>query len=146
MAGSRRSKLRLKCKSTPDSEGKTSLPIIKEEIKMKEIKAIFRPFKLLDVVSELQKIQNLPGVTISDIREFGKSKAKDAKEKILDGLIEYVHKVKIEVVVPDEMIEAVVNTIQANAHTGNPGDGKIFIYPVDDIVKIRTNERGGEAI
>ena len=113
---------------------------------MKEIKAIFRPFKLLDVVSELQKIQNLPGVTISDIREFGKSKVKDAKEKIIEGLIEYVHKVKIEVVVPDETIEAVVNTIQTNAHTGNPWDGKIFIYSVDDIVKIRTNERGGEAI
>jgi nitrogen regulatory protein P-II 1 len=113
---------------------------------MKEIKAIIRPFKLLDVVSELQTIQNLPGVTISNIREFGKSKSKDTKEKILDGLIEYVDKVKIEVVVPDEMVEIVVNTIQAKAHTGNPGDGKIFIHPVDEIIKIRTNERGSEAI
>ncbi len=113
---------------------------------MKEIKAIIRPFKLLDVVLELQKIENLPGVTISDIREFGKSKAKGTKEKIIDGLIEYVHKVKIEVVVPDEMVETVVNTIQSNAHTGTAGDGKIFIYSVDEIIKIRTNERGSEAI
>ena len=113
---------------------------------MKEIKAIIRPFKLLDVVTELQKIENLPGVTISDIRGFGKSKARDAKEKILDGLVAYVQKVKIEVVVCDEMVETVVNAIQANAHTGDPGDGKIFIYAVDDVVKIRTNERGNVAI
>lgn len=109
---------------------------------MKEIKAIIRPFKLLDVVSELQKIENLPGVTISDIRGFGKSRGKEAREKITDGLITYVQKVKIEVVVPDEMVEIVVNTIQAKAHTGNPGDGKIFIYSVDEVMKIRTNERG----
>jgi nitrogen regulatory protein P-II 1 len=113
---------------------------------MKEIKAIIRPFKLLDVVTELQKIENLPGVTISDIRGFGKSKAKDAREKIMDGVIAYVQKVKIEVVVPDEMVETVINTIQASAHTGNPGDGKIFINPVDDVIKIRTNERGAGAI
>lgn len=113
---------------------------------MKEIKAIIRPFKLLDVVTELQKIENLPGVTISDIKGFGKSKARDSKEKILDGLVAYVQKVKIEVVVCDEMVEAVVNAIQANAHTGDPGDGKIFIYAVDDVVKIRTNERGQVAI
>jgi nitrogen regulatory protein P-II 1 len=122
-----------------------SLPVLKE-VGVKEIKAIIRPFKLLDVVSELQKIENLPGITISDIRGFGKSRAKDAKEKITDGLITYAPKVKIEVVVPDEMIETVVSTIQANAHTGNPGDGKIFICPVDEVIKIRTNEKGTGAI
>jgi nitrogen regulatory protein P-II 1 len=113
---------------------------------MKEIKAIIRPFKLLDVVTELQKIENLPGVTISDIREFGKSKPKYERKDIVDGLVEYVHKVKIEVVVPEEMVETVVNTIRVHSHTGNPGDGKIFIYPVDEVIKIRTNERGIEAI
>lgn len=113
---------------------------------MKEIKAIIRPFKLLDVVTELQKIENLPGVTISDIRGFGKSKARDSKERILDGLVAYVQKIKIEVVVPDEMVGTVVNTIQVHAHTGNPGDGKIFVCPVDDVIKIRTNERGNQGI
>jgi nitrogen regulatory protein P-II 1 len=113
---------------------------------VKEIKTIIRPFKLLDVVSELQKIEDLLGVTISDIRGFGKSKAKDAKEKIMDGLISYVQKVKIEVVVPDEMVEVVANIIQAHAHTGNTGDGKIFICPVDEVIKIRTDERGTGAI
>jgi nitrogen regulatory protein P-II 1 len=113
---------------------------------MKEIKAIIRPSKLLNVVSALQEIENLPGVTIFDIRGFGKSKAKDAQEKIVDGLIAYVQKTKLEVVVPDEMVETVVNTIQSNAHTGNPGDGKIFIYSVDDVIKIRTNEKGIGAV
>jgi len=137
--------LRSRCNTTLEDGRKTSLPALKE-IRMKEIKAIIRPFKILDVVSELQKIENLPGVTISDIRGFGKSKAKDSKEKITEGLIAYVQKVKIEVVVPDEMVETIVSTIQANAHTGNPGDGKIFIYPVDDVIKIRTNEKGIGAI
>lgn len=113
---------------------------------MKEIKAIIRPSKLLNVVSALQEIENLPGVTISDIRGFGKSKAKDAQEKIVDGLIAYVQKIKIEVVVPDELVETVVNAIQTQAHTGNPGDGKIFIYSVDDVIKIRTNEKGSGAV
>lgn len=113
---------------------------------MKEIKAIIRPFKLLDVVTELQKIENLPGVTISDIRGFGKHKAEGAKERIFDELVAYVQKVKIEVVVPDDMVESVVNSIQTHAHTGNTGDGKIFIYPVEEVVKIRTNERGSAAI
>ncbi len=113
---------------------------------MKEIKAVIRPSKLLDVVSALQQIENLPGLTVSDIRGFGKSKARDAKDKIMDGLIAYVKKAKIEVVVPDEMVEIVVAAIRAHAHSGNPGDGKIFISPVDDVVKIRTNERGARAI
>ncbi|MBI5585742.1 MAG: P-II family nitrogen regulator [Deltaproteobacteria bacterium] len=113
---------------------------------MKEIKAIIRPFKLFNVVSALQEIENLPGVTISDIRGFGKSQAKDAPEKIMDGLMAYVPKVKIEVVVPEELVETVVNTIQSQAHTGNPGDGKIFIYSVDDVIKIRTKERGTGAV
>lgn len=113
---------------------------------MKEIKAIIRPFKLLDVVAELQKIENLPGVAISDIREFGKSKPSYGKKDMADGLVEYVHKVKIEVVVSDEMVEIVAGAIQKHAHTGNPGDGKIFIYPVDGVIKIRTNQRGSDAL
>lgn len=113
---------------------------------MKEIKAIIRPFKLLDVVTELHKIKNLPGVTISDIREFGKSKPEYEKKDLVNGLVEYVHKVKIEVVVPDDMVEMVAGIIQTYAHTGNPGDGKIFIYSVDDVIKIRTNEKGVDAI
>lgn len=113
---------------------------------MKEIKAIIQPFKLTEVIEELQKIEGLPRVAISDIKGFGKSRAKDAAHKIIEDLIEYVPKKKIEIVVHNDMVEKILEVIQKIAHTGNPGDGKIFVYDVEEVVKIRTNERGIEAI
>jgi nitrogen regulatory protein P-II 1 len=117
-----------------------------EENKMKEIKAIIRPFKLLEVTEELQKIEGLPGVTVSEIKGFGKGKAKIAKDKVIYEMVEFVPRIKLEVVVADEMADEVVNVIQKYSHTGNPGDGKIFVANVVDIVKIRTNEQGEKAI
>ncbi len=113
---------------------------------MKEIKAIIRPFKLLDVTEALQKIEGLPGVTVSEIKGFGKSRAKNAKDKIVYELVEFIPRIKLEVVVNDEMAEEVINVIQKYSHTGNTGDGKIFVVNVEDVVKIRTNERGKEAV
>lgn len=113
---------------------------------MKEIKAIIRPFKLDEVITALHRIEGLPGVTISKIKGFGKSKAKDSKDAIREGLHDYVEKIKIELVVYDNLVEEVINVIQKIAHTGNTGDGKIFIVNVEDVVKIRTNERGEGAI
>ncbi|MBX3008078.1 MAG: P-II family nitrogen regulator [Melioribacteraceae bacterium] len=113
---------------------------------MKEIKAIIRPFRLLDVIDELQKIEGLPGVTISEIKGFGKSRAKNAKDKVTYELVEFIPRIQLEVVVVDEMADEVVNVIQKYSHTGNTGDGKIFVVNVEDVVKIRTNERGKEAV
>ena len=113
---------------------------------MKEIKAIFRPSRLLEVTEELQKIEGLPGVTVSEIRGFGKSRAKNAKDKVVYEMVEFIPRIQLEVVVNDEMVDEVVNTIQKYAHTGNTGDGKIFVSTIDDTVKIRTNERGPDAI
>ncbi|HCY75088.1 MAG TPA: GlnB [Ignavibacteriales bacterium] len=113
---------------------------------MKEIKAIIRDFKLDAVITELNKIEGLPGITISEIKGFGKSKAKDEQDKISEGLHEFVPRVKIELVVHNNIVDHVVDTIQRIAHTGNPGDGKIFVTEVSNVVKIRTNERGEEAI
>lgn len=113
---------------------------------MKEIKAIIRPFKLLEVIDELTKIEGLPGVTVSEIKGFGKSRAKNAPDKIVYDLVEFIPRIKLEVVVLDEMADEVVNVIQKYAHTGNTGDGKIFIFNVEEVVKIRTNERGVGAI
>lgn len=113
---------------------------------MKEIKAIIKPFKLDNVLTELHKIEGLPGITVSDIRGFGKSKGKDAAETISEGLHELVLKVKIELVVSDEMSDKIVDIVQKAAHTGNLGDGKIYVVDVEKVVKIRTNERGEEAI
>ncbi|MCL5027410.1 MAG: P-II family nitrogen regulator [Bacteroidetes bacterium] len=112
---------------------------------MKEIKAIIQPFMLTRVVTALHKIEGLPGITISDIKGFGKGGGK--KENGNDEEIyDFVPKNKIEIVVQDELAETVVNSIQENAHTGNPGDGKIFVTEVINIVKIRTNERGESTI
>ena len=113
---------------------------------MKEIKAIIRPSKLLEVTEELHAIEGLPGVTISEIKGFGKGRARNAKDKVVYEMVEFMPRIQLEVVVDDGMVDAVVNVIQKYAHTGNPGDGKIFVSSVDNIVKIRTNERGNDAI
>jgi len=113
---------------------------------MKEIKAIIRPFKLLEVTEELQKIKGLPGVTVSEIKGFGKSRAKHAKDKVIYEMVEFIPRILLEVVVNDEMVEEVINVIQKYSQTGNTGDGKIFVINVENVVKIRTNERGSEAI
>lgn len=113
---------------------------------MKEIKAIVQPFLVSKIVNALQLIPELPGITVSQVRGFGRGRAADAKEKIVEGDVEYVQKAKLELVVREELVEKVLALIERNAHTGNPGDGKIFIYNVDDVVRIRTGERGEKAI
>lgn len=113
---------------------------------MQEIKAIIRPHKLDDVISALHKIEGLPGITISEIQGFGKSKAKDAPDAFQEGLHHFVKRVKIELVVHNDIVDQVVDTIQQIAHTGNLGDGKIFVYDVKNTIKIRTNERGEDVL
>ena len=113
---------------------------------MKEIKAIIRPSKLLEVTEELHGIEGLPGVTISEIKGFGKGRARNAQDKVIYEMVEFMPRIQLEVVVDDAMVDEVVNVIQKYAHTGNTGDGKIFVSTVDEIVKIRTNERGKAAI
>lgn len=113
---------------------------------MKEIKAIIRPSKLMDVIEELQKIDGLPGVTVSEIKGFGKGRARNARDKVTYEMVELVPRIQMEVVVNDAMADEVVNVIQKYSHTGNTGDGKIFVSTIDDVIKIRTNERGRDAI
>lgn len=113
---------------------------------MKEIKAIIRPFRLDDVVTALHKIEELPGLTVSEIKGFGRRKAKETDESFQDGLHDYVNMIKIELVVNDNIVDKVLTVIQETAYTGNPGDGKIFVYEVSETIRIRTNERGEEAI
>ena len=113
---------------------------------MKEIKAIIRPSKLLEVTEELRGIEGLPGVTVLEIKGFGKGRAKNAEDKILYEMVELIPRMQLELVVDDEMVDRVVDVIQKFAHTGNTGDGKIFVTAVDEVIKIRTNERGADAI
>lgn len=113
---------------------------------MKEIKAIIRTSKFWDVTVELQRIEGLPGVTVSEIKGFGKSRAKNAKDKIVYEMVDLIPRIKLEVVVKDEQANEVVDVIQRAAHTGNTGDGKIFVIDVENVIKIRTNEKGVNAI
>jgi nitrogen regulatory protein PII len=113
---------------------------------MKEIKAIIQPFMLSKVVDALHKIPDFPGITVTKAQGFGREKGKGASHRIVEDLIDYVPKVKLEIVVHDEMIDAIVQAITDNAHTGNKGDGKIFIYDVRDAIRIKTKERGEGAV
>ncbi len=114
---------------------------------MKEVKAIIQPFMLTKVIEALKQISGLPGITVDrDVRGFGRIPGDEVRHKIVDDMVEYIPKAKLEIVVPDELVEKVVATIQQHAHTGNPGDGKIFVIPVEEVVKIRTGARGEKAL
>ena len=112
---------------------------------MKEIKAIIQPFMLDKVLEALHGIEDLPGLTVSEVRGFGRTRGRNSDAGAA-GPSQYVKKAKLEVVVPDVLLERVLRTIQEHAHTGNLGDGKIFVYRVDDVLRIRTGERGDAAI
>jgi nitrogen regulatory protein P-II 1 len=113
---------------------------------MKEIKAIIQPWILPKVIEALKALPDLPGVTVSEVKGFGKSQAADATQKVVEEEIEYSKKIKLEIVVPRNRVEEVLEAICANAHTGNPGDGKVFVVTVDEVIKIRTGQRGEDAI
>jgi nitrogen regulatory protein P-II 1 len=113
---------------------------------MKEIKAIIRPFKMPEVIDALRGIEDLPGLTISEIRGFGRTLGSSLQEQNAAGVAEQMPRIKLEVVVSDDRVDEIVDVIQRHAHTGNSGDGKIFVLPVADAVKIRTNVHGESAL
>ena len=113
---------------------------------MKEIKAIIQPFMVSKVVDALNKIPHFPGLTMTKVQGFGREKGEGAHHRIVEDLIDYVPKVKIEIIVNDDMVDEVLKTIMERAHTGNQGDGKIFIYDVRDAIRIRTGESGDSAV
>ncbi len=108
---------------------------------MKEIKAIIQPFMLTPVLEALAEIPAMPGITISHLQGLGGTPTTGR-----DDLIEPATKVKLEMVVPDNLVGRIVQTIEMRARTGNSGDGKIFVLPVEEVVKIRTGQRGEGAI
>lgn len=113
---------------------------------MKEVKAIIQQFKLSSVTRALQEIPGFPGMTVSDCRGFGKEKGKEGPHRVVEDLIDYIPKVRIEIMLKDELVDLVVETISKAAHTGNPGDGKVFVYDIEKAVRIKTFEHGEEAI
>ncbi len=112
---------------------------------MKKIEAIIKPFKLDDVKDALHEI-GLQGITVVEAKGFGRQKGHTELYRGAEYVVDFLPKVKIEVVIDDEMVERAVEAIQQAAHTGRIGDGKIFILPVEDAIRVRTGERGSEAI
>ena len=113
---------------------------------MKEIKAIIQPFMLSKVINALKERKDLPGVTVSEVKGFGKTRAEGVKDRIVEDSISYVKRVKLEIVLPDHLVDEIVEIIREKSHTGHLGDGKIFVSTVDEVVKIRTGEKGEGAI
>jgi len=123
------------------------VPIKEEEVKnMKEIKAYIKPHKLSVVTLGLHKVEGLTGLSVVDVKGFGRGKAKDAPNRIVEDQVGYIPHVKIEIVCTDDKVEEIVSVIEKAAHTGLRGDGKIYISSIDDAVRISTGERGEVAV
>jgi nitrogen regulatory protein PII len=112
---------------------------------MKLVTAIIKPFKLDDVREALSEI-GVQGITVSEVKGFGRQKGHTELYRGAEYVVDFLPKVKLEIIVPDAMVPQVVETIQNAARTGRIGDGKIFVVPVEDVVRIRTGERGEEAL
>lgn len=112
---------------------------------MKKIEAIIKPFKLDEVKDALNEI-GIQGMTVTEVKGFGRQKGHVELYRGAEYDISFIPKVKIEVVVSEAMLEKVVTTIQDKAKTGKIGDGKIFISALEDVIRIRTGEKGSEAI
>ena len=112
---------------------------------MKKVEAIVRPFKLEDVKLALVNAEII-GMTVSEVRGFGRQKGQVERYRGSEFTVEFLQKLKVEVVVDDDKVEAVVNAIAEAAKTGEIGDGKIFISPVVSVVRIRTGDRDSKAL
>lgn len=112
---------------------------------MKKIEAIIKPFKLDDVKEAILKL-GVTGMTISEVKGFGRQKGHKEIYRGAEYVVDFLPKNKIEVVVPTKMVSRVVEAMKKNAHTGQIGDGKIFIFPVEKAIRIRTGEEDEDAI
>jgi nitrogen regulatory protein P-II 1 len=112
---------------------------------MKKIEAIIRPFKIDDVREALLEI-GIKGMTITEVKGYGRQKGHTEMYRGSEYQIDFLPKMKIEIIAPDESIDKIVETIIKSAKTGQVGDGKIFIYPVAEVIRVRTEESGEAAL
>ena len=112
---------------------------------MKKIEAIIKPFKLDEVKDALNSI-GIHGMTVTEVKGFGRQKGHVEVYRGTEYEVTFIPKIKIEVVIPDSMIDKVISTIIEKAKTGNIGDGKIFLYSLEDVIRIRTGDKGEAAI
>ena len=112
---------------------------------MKLIKAIIKPFKLDDVREALSEV-GVTGITVSEVKGFGRQKGHTELYRGAEYVVDFLPKVKIETAVGDDDVEKVIDAIRGAANTGKIGDGKIFVIPVEQAIRIRTGESGEEAL
>lgn len=116
---------------------------------MKIITAMVQPFMLSKVTSALEDVEGFPGMTVTDVRGFGREKgihAHGGAHRVIEDFVEYVKKARIEIVARDEMTDLIVETLVRAAHTGNPGDGKVFVWSVEQAVRIQTGDKDDAAL
>jgi nitrogen regulatory protein P-II 1 len=112
---------------------------------MKKIEAIIKPFKLDEVKEALQEV-GLQGITVTEAKGFGRQKGHTELYRGAEYVVDFLPKVKVEVVLSDEMVESAIDAIRNAAQTGRIGDGKIFVTNVEEVIRIRTGETGNDAI
>jgi len=112
---------------------------------MKKIEAIVKPFKLDEVKEALQEV-GLQGITVTEAKGFGRQKGHTELYRGAEYVVDFLPKVKIEIVCTDEMLDKAIEAIRNAAQTGRIGDGKIFVYPVEQAIRIRTGESGDDAV
>jgi nitrogen regulatory protein PII len=112
---------------------------------MKKIEAVIKPFKLDDVRQALSDI-GVQGMTITEVKGYGRQKGHKEVYRGAEYLVDFMPKIKLEIVVPTEMVEKVITTVRNAANTGKIGDGKIFVISLEQIVRVRTGERDKDAI
>jgi nitrogen regulatory protein PII len=116
-----------------------------KEESMKKIEAIIKPFKLDDVKEALNEI-GIKGMTISEIKGYGRQKGHKEVYRGAEYVVDFIPKIKLEIIVDAAQVDQVVETIRESAHTGKLGDGKIFVLPVEEVIRVRTGEHGKDAI
>ena len=112
---------------------------------MKKVEAIIKPFKLDEVKDHLNEI-GVKGITVSEVKGFGRQKGHAELYRGAEYIVDFLPKIKLEIIVSDELIDDVINAVTKSAQTGRIGDGKIFVTSLEDTIRIRTGERGEEAI
>jgi nitrogen regulatory protein P-II 1 len=112
---------------------------------MKKVEAIIKPFKLDEVKESLSGL-GVQGLTVSEVKGFGRQKGHTELYRGAEYVVDFLPKVKLEVIVADDKVHAVVTAIETAAKTGRIGDGKIFVTPVEEVIRIRTGERGSDAL
>jgi nitrogen regulatory protein P-II 1 len=112
---------------------------------MKKIEAIIKPFKLDEVKDALQDV-GVQGITVTEAKGFGRQKGHTELYRGAEYVVDFLPKVKLEIVLPDDRLEAAVEAIRAAAQTGRIGDGKIFVSTIEEVIRIRTGETGADAV